>query len=141
MKPLHDFFYRFPQDYLQMSGRCRVRIYSRQRGAHTVLLTELSTNAGESISSACDRIATDLAAKKGLNPKTTRWIQQELAHDEQPEAFDEVQFTWDSDATASAPQWLRLDDEQVEMLTGQSRSILGLRLGEPQPADDVVASP
>lgn len=141
MKPLHDFFYRFPQDFLQMSGRCRVRIYARNRGAHTVLLTELGTNAGESISSACDRIATDLAAKKGLNPKTTRWIQQELAHDEQAEVFDEVHFTWDSDATAGAPQWVRLDDEQVEMLTGQSRSILGLRLGEPQPADDAVASP
>jgi hypothetical protein len=140
MKPLHDFFYRFPRDSVQMSGRCRVRIFLRNRGAHTVLLTELNTNAGESISSACDRIATDLVAKKGLNPKTTRWIQHEPALDGQPDIFDEVHFTWGSDMTAGAPQWLRLNDEQVEMLTGQSRSILALRLGDPQPADDALVS-
>ena len=141
MKPVQDYFYRFPQESSRMPGRCRVRIYRRSNGSHIVLLTELDASAGESISSACDRIATDLAAKKGLNPKTTRWIQQELAHDEQPEVVDEVQFTWDSDFTAGDPQWLRLDDEQVELLTGQSRSILGLRLGEPPPADEAVTSP
>ncbi|MFN3333808.1 MAG: hypothetical protein ACK47M_14975 [Caldilinea sp.] len=140
MKPLYDFFYRFPRDYLQMSGRCRVRIYPRNRNAHTVLLTELSTNAGESISSACERIATDLAVTKRLNPKTTRWIQHDPTRDDQPEVCDEVQFTWDGDFTASDPQWQRLDDEQIEALTGESLSALSRRLGDPQPADDAVAS-
>jgi hypothetical protein len=140
MKPLHDFFYRFPHDYLQMSGRCRVRIYPRTRGAQTVLLTELNTNAGESISSACERIATNLTATKGLNPKTTHWIQHDPTRDDQPEVFDEVQFTWDSDFTASDPQWQRLDDEQIEALTGESLNVLSRRLGDPQPANDAEAS-
>lgn len=138
-RPLHDFFYRFPHDHLQMSGRCRVRIYQRNRGAHTVLLTELSINTGESISSACDRIATDLAAKKKLNPKTTRWIQHDPTLDDQSEVFDEVQFTW-NDATASTPQWQHLDNEQVELLTGESLRSLSRRLGDPQSDDAAVAS-
>ena len=42
MKPLIDYFYRFPSNHLyNMPGRCRVRIYKRKNGAHTVLLTEL----------------------------------------------------------------------------------------------------
>ena len=44
MKPLHDYFYRFPQDRFHIGGRCRVRIYKRGNGPHTVLLTELNSN-------------------------------------------------------------------------------------------------
>lgn len=141
MQPLYDYFYRFPHDSLQMSGRCRVRIYPGNRNAHTVLLTELSTNAGESISSASTRIATDLAATKRLQPRSTRWIQHEPAHDDQPDLFEEVQFTWDSAHTASEPQWQPLDAAQVEAWTGESLSALSRRLGDPQPTADAVAAP
>ncbi len=130
MKPLYDYFYRFPYEYLRVPGRCRVRVYKRNNSAHTVVLTELNTNSGESVASACERIVTDLAAAKGLDPKTTRWIYHDPPHDDLPQVFDELQFTWDSSNTASDPQWRHLDDEQAEALTGDSRSALNRRLGD-----------
>ena len=71
MKPIHDYFYRFPSEPHQVPGRCRVRIYRRKNGTHTVLLTELDTNTGESIAGACERIATNLAVgqrQRGARP-------------------------------------------------------------------------
>ena len=130
MKPLHDYFYRFPSEPHQVPGRCRVRIYRRKNGAHTVLLTELDTNTGESIAGACERIATNLAAVRELNPRTTRWIQHDPPHDDLPQVFEELQFTWDSDNTAHDPQWQPIDDEQAETLTGASLDDLERRLGD-----------
>jgi hypothetical protein len=132
LKPLHDYFYRFPPEASRMPGRCRVRIYKRKNGTHTVLLTELNTSAGESIASACERIVTDLAASKGLNPKTTRWIQHDPPDDELPHAFEEMQFTWDNN-TARDPKWQPVDDEQAEALTEESLSALNRRLGDVEP--------
>ena len=130
MKPIHDYFYRFPSEPHQVPGRCRVRIYRRKNGTHTVLLTELDTNAGESIAGACERIATNLAAVRELNPRTTRWIQHDPPHDDLPQVFEELQFTWDSDNTAHDPQWQPIDDEQAETLTGASLDDLERRLGD-----------
>jgi hypothetical protein len=130
MKPLRDYFYRFPPESLRTRGRCRIRIYKRKNGAHTVVLTELASNSGESISSACERIIQDLVATRGLNPKTTRWIQHDPPHDGLPQTFDELRFTWSGNDTASDPQWQRLADEQVEALTGDSLGALSRRLGE-----------
>ena len=65
MKPIHDYFYRFPSEPHQAPGRCRVRIYKRANKGHTVLLTELNYNPGEPVAGASARIATDLAARWG----------------------------------------------------------------------------
>jgi hypothetical protein len=69
----------------------------------------------------------DLVVAKGLNPKTTCWIQHGPLHDDLPQVFEELQFTWDSNNTATDPQWQHLDDEQVEALTGDSLSALNRR--------------
>ncbi|MBP7964065.1 MAG: hypothetical protein KA003_18935 [Caldilineaceae bacterium] len=131
MKPLIDYFYRFPSNHLyNMPGRCRVRIYKRKNGAHTVLLTELDVNSGETITNACERIATDLTSARKLNAKTTRWIQHDPPHDDLPHVFEEVQFTWGSRKTATDPQWQQLSDEQAEALTGESVSALNRHLGD-----------
>ena len=130
MKPLYDYFYRFPSVPYQVQGRCRVRIFRRTTGVRAVLLTELDSNPGESIAAACDRIATDLVATRALNPKTTRWIVQDPPHDNLPQVFEEIQFTWDEHARASDPQWQPLTDEQVETLTGDTLASLNRRLGE-----------
>jgi len=130
MKPLQDYFYRFPNEQLGIRGRCRVRIYERKNSAHTVLLTELNSNLGGSINSACDRIATHIAATKGLSPKTTRWIQHDPPHDDLPQVFDELLFTWDANNRASDPQWRRLEDEQAEALTGEILGDLIRPLGD-----------
>jgi hypothetical protein len=130
MAPSHDYFYRFPLERLQPAGRCRVRIYERENGTHTVLLTELNSNSGESITSACERIATDLVRAKGLNPKTTRWIEHDPPHDGLPQVFDELHFKWSSDSTARDAQWQDLTDEQAEEFTGDSLGALSRRLGE-----------
>lgn len=129
MKPSHDYFYRFPHAQLGVRGRCRVRIYERKNGAHTVVLTELDSNSGESIASACELIATNITAIRGLNPKTTRWIQHIPPHDGSPQAFDELHFTWDG-KKASNPQWQGLVDEQAEALTGEILDSLNRRLDD-----------
>lgn len=135
INPLLDYFYRFPQEHIHnLTGRCRVRIYKRKNGSHVVLLTELDTQSGESITSACERIATDLAATKKLNAKSTRWIQHDPPHADLPPTFDEIRFTWDSHQTATDPQWQRLDYEKVEALTGESLNSLNRRLGDVAPA-------
>lgn len=133
MKPLYDYFYRFPSESYQAPGRCRVRLYRRKNGTHTVVLTELDSNTGESIASACERIATNLTAVRALNPKTTRWIYHELPQDETAQIFEELQFTWDDDNTARDPQWLPIDAEQAETLTGATLEDLERRLGDPGP--------
>ena len=130
MAPTHDYLYRFPSDIIHISGRCRVRLYERNNGGHTVLLTELNSNSGESITSACDRIATGLVEAKRLQPETTRWIQHEPPYHGNPQLFDELRFTWTDDDVASDPEWQRLTDEQVEALTGESVNTLNLQIYE-----------
>ena len=52
------------------------------------------------------------------------------SHDDEPHVFDELHFTWNSNNTASDPQWERLDDKQAEALTGDILDTLNRRLGD-----------
>jgi hypothetical protein len=140
MKLLDDYYYRFQDMQLHMPGRCRIRIYKRRNGAHTVLLTELETNIGESITGSCERIATDVVLRTALNPKTTRWIQHELPHhdptfdglpqEDLPQVFDELRFTWSTDLRASAPHWQHLSEAEAMALTGDSLSAIARQMGD-----------
>ncbi len=129
MQPLQDYMYRFPHESTRIFGRCRVRIYTRKKSAHTVLLTEVS-NSGETITTACTRIASDLTARWKLNPKTTQWIQHTPPQADLPIEFMRIKFTWDQNKHADDPQWERLTVEQVEELTGESLAALNRRLGD-----------
>jgi hypothetical protein len=131
MALLHDYVYRFPLDRMHMAGRCRVRIYQPETGGHTVMLTELNQNPGESIASACDRIATDLAARWQLDPQTTRWLLQDMTLDVPSLRLDEVTFVWDGKRRAAAPQWLAASDDQIREWTGVTLNTLDRRLGDP----------
>ncbi len=147
MKPIADYYYRFQDKQLRRPGRCRVRIYKRKNGAQIVLLTELATNTGESITGSCEHIATDLAATKGLNPKTTRWIQHELPEvdptydsasddlpqDDLPQIFEELQFDWGSGVRASKPRWREMSEDEAVSLIDTTLAALARRMGE---ADD-----
>ena len=139
MQPIHDYFYRFPQDQMRVAGRCRVRVYKSKNGIHTVLLTELRNNRGESIAAAADRIATDLVARWGLNPKTTRWIEHAPPDDDLSEEFGELKFTWDSAKTALDSQWRAMAGEEAEALTGDSLSALNRAMGDLGPKTDEAA--
>ena len=145
MQQLYDYYYRFRDGQLHMPGRCRVRIYKRLNGTHTVLLTELASNTGESISGSCANIATDLVMVKRLNPKTTRWIQHDLTDDDHSQddppngsppqedlgqVFDELKFTWSKDKQARDPQWQQLSAEEAMNLTGESLNSLARQLGD-----------
>ena len=130
MKPEYDYFYNFPPGPLRVRGRCRVRVYARKNNAYTIVLTELNSNVGESITEACASIATDLTALRGLNPKKTRWIHHDPPHDGEAHVIDELRFTWDNSHHASDPQWQPLDDMQVEALTGDTLEMLNRRLGD-----------
>ena len=130
MKPLLDYFYRFPNEYLRMRGRCRVRIYERDNGTHVVVLTELDTNSGESITSACDRIATSLAATRGLDPKRLD------GYNTIPRTTSCRRYSMSCTSLGMArtqrrdPQWQRLGDDQVEAMTGDGLDALNRRLGD-----------
>ena len=130
MTPLQDFIYRFTGDHQHMAGRCRVRIYRRTPRTHTVLLTELNFNSGEPVAEASARIATDLAARWKLNPRTTRWVQHDGSRETVPPRFDEVQFTWDGNRVASRPQWQSMSGVQAEALTGDSVTNLNRGIGD-----------
>ena len=107
-----------------------MRLYKNKNGTHTVLLTELDSNAGESIAVACDRIATGLAARWDLNPKTTRWIEHTPPQDDLAEEFGELKFTWDSDKVAHDPQWRHLAGEEAESWTGDSLEAMNRSIGD-----------
>ncbi|MBX2998881.1 MAG: hypothetical protein KF893_10255 [Caldilineaceae bacterium] len=130
MPSFQDYIYRFPRESYQLSGRCRVRIYKRKNGSHIVLLTDVSNNTGESITTASARIATDLLARWNLNPKTTRWIQHTPPEADLPAEFAHLTFTWGADKRAEAPQWQPFTAEQVERLTGEPLNALNRRLGD-----------
>lgn len=95
-----------------------------------MLLTELDSNSGESIASACEQIATNIAATRNLDPKRTRWIQHDPLHEDLPQVFNELRFTWDGNNRASDPQWKHLNDEQAEALTGEVLGALNHQLGD-----------
>ena len=142
MKPIYDYYYRFQGAQTRRPGRCRVRIYKRKNGTHTVLLTELATNTGESITGSCEQIATNLVATKKFNPKTTRWIQHEAPDidpgydstgDALPQVFEELLFEWGSGARASEPQWQVMSEEEATSMIGVSLAALARGMGE---ADD-----
>lgn len=130
MKPYKDYMYHFPHDSFRISGRCRVRIYKRKNGTHTVLLTETRNNHGEPMTTVCDRIATNLVSRWGLNPKTTQWIQHSLPDPGSATEFEHLTFTWDENARADHPQWQSLSSEQAEIMTGEILSSLNRRLGD-----------
>lgn len=130
MKPLHDYFYRIPNRQPIRTGHCRVRIYKGKNSAHIVLLTETSSNTGESIAAASDRIATDLAMRWSLNPKTTRWIEHVLPEDDNATEFGEWKFTWNGDRVACNPEWKDLTSETVEALTSETLNDLNRSLGD-----------
>lgn len=130
MPAIQDYIYRFAGDQQQMAGRCRVRIYKRANKGHTVLLTELNYNPGEPVAGASARIATDLAARWNLNPRTTRWVQNDGTDEALPPRFDEVEFTWDGKRVASQPRWTSLSGVQAEALTGESVATLNRAIGD-----------
>jgi hypothetical protein len=140
MKPIHDYFYRFPQDQMRAAGRCRVRIYKSKNGIHTVLLTELRNNRGESIAAASDRVATDLVMRWGLNPKTTRWLEHIPPDGDHPQEFDELKFTWDDGKIAHTPEWRSIKSEEAEALTGESLDALNRAMGDFEPRIEEASS-
>lgn len=130
MTPTQDYIFRFARDYLHMAGRCRVRIYERKNRAHTVLLTELNDNPGESIASASEQIVTELAARWKLSAPSTRWIHHDATHENGAPQFDELEFDWDSNRVANQPRARRLSESQVEELTGADLATLERRIGD-----------
>lgn len=101
---------------------CGLRIYNTETGA-VVILSELADNPGISVTNAIEQLATEIAKRYALNPKTTTWIEHygpfsyypQDGDDPNYETFDKITFAW-RDNIASAPQWKRLSQEQVQAL-------------------------
>lgn len=131
MTPTQDYVYRFNPLHSPMAGRCRVRIYERERGVRVVLMTELNDNPGDSIAGACEQIATELTARWELKSQSTRWVLHDATAENLPPLFQEIRFAWDVDQMASDPRWQQMAMRDVETLTGETLASLDRRIGEP----------
>ncbi len=130
MTATQDYVYRFNPMHSPIAGRCRVRIFERERGERVVLLTELDDNPGESIAGACEQIASELTARWTLKSRSTRWVLHDATAENLPPLFQEIRFAWDANQVASDPRWQQLAKAQVEELTGESLASLDRRIGE-----------
>ena len=117
MAPIEDYFYRYPVKPPQIAGRCRVRIYRKEKNVHVILLTEAKGNKGEPVAAVSAEIATDLVKRWKLSPKKTVWLDQVPSKGKKADAFGELKFTWSSDKVASKPKWRKITLEEAEELT------------------------
>lgn len=120
MALIEDYFYRYPVKPPQIAGRCRVRIYSLDKGKHVVLLTESKGNSGEPIAAVGAEIATDLTKRWNLTPSKTRWIEHVPAKGKAADKYGELKFSWSKDKIASKGKWARLTIEEAEELTDET---------------------
>lgn len=112
-------------------SRCLLKLWDNEDGA-VVMMVELLDNPGQSVTNACEEIATRAVADFGLTPAQTRWFEhypeeRAFRHGKErilsKETFDEIEFHWMKDGLgrdiASTPQWHRVSREEVELLVGE----------------------
>lgn len=117
-----DQIYRYRSLAAQRQGYCRLRIYKRRAAVHTVLLTEVSNNPGQSITAASEVIATGLVARYHLDPATTLWIEHWPADSRaspMEDAYAAIKYQW-TNGVAANPSWQRVSLERAEEMVGTS---------------------
>lgn len=94
-----DTVYPYKGDW-EHEAKCRVRIY--ELPAYTVVIaTELPDNPGTSVSNFAEYLATMICAQYEIRPERLKWIQhypRRGQHDQFPEEFDLVTFTFHPEA-------------------------------------------
>lgn len=106
-----DAVYHYHHPTTGAPAHCGLRIYAGPAG-RVVVLTELGSNPGISVTNAAAEIATGLAAMYRLDPVTTTWIEHYngdsyKGRNRIDDTFDEVKFLWRG-GVATDPNWRRL---------------------------------
>lgn len=105
-------------------AHCGLRIFPRT-GKHVVILTEMDSNTGISVTNDCEHLATLVLRDYELHPNFTIWIEHYSPHSysqnpgaDESETYDLIQFNWNGQHF-SAPRWCRLTYAEVNALCGQ----------------------
>lgn len=100
---------------------CHLRIFQDKTGT-IIIVTELATNPGLSITNAAEILASKIVKQFHLNPHTTRFIEHygqesyELEEGrERADTFDEVIFSWQG-KQAMDPEWRPVHTEEITNL-------------------------
>lgn len=112
--PEHRVISRYRFDGLfHTESVCQVDIFGFGTDCPTVILTELPTNPGISVTNAVERLATRIYREwfqpTGVNPKAIRWIDHYGRTPRFPEMWHEVTFDFALDAHEyGVPRWRRM---------------------------------
>jgi hypothetical protein len=106
---------------------CHLRIF-QDKTATIIIMTELATNPGMSITNAAEGLTSKIVKQFHLNPQTTRFIEhygQESYELEEGrdhvDTFDEVTFSWQG-KHATNPEWRPAHTEEItNLLTATKR--------------------
>jgi len=102
-----------------------VKEFGRTRAiSQIVVLTELASNPGMSVTNAYEDIATHLVKERNLDPFRVIWFEHYPAEGQRKESFDLVTLTWKMRRAgwlARSPEWHRVSEKLVMELLGENK--------------------
>lgn len=100
---------------------CHLRIF-QDKTKTFVIVTELVTNPGMSVTNAAEVIASKVVNQFHLNPETTRFIEhygqesyEYTGGRKRVDVFDDVTFTWNG-TNASSPKWKPANGTEIQKI-------------------------
>ena len=104
---------------------CHVRIFDRGAQPPVVILTEIASNPGASVTNASEYIATELRSRHSLLRSTNPvWIEHYNGESYTeglfaPDRFGTIAFAWDANRAAyRSPEWRPLAASELQTLLG-----------------------
>ena len=105
---------------------CLLRIL-QDKGKTIVIVTELATNQGLSVTNAAEVLASKIVEQFHLDPTTTRFIEhygkESYGYEDEravADVFDEVTFVWNG-MLAMSPTWKRADGKEMKKLLKKNK--------------------
>ena len=92
-------------------------------GKRVIIITELDSNRGPSVTNVSEHIATDVINSKGWAPADCLWVEHYATTPKRdaPATWDGINYTWmlrDGRWVASSPVWSPMSDAAAGRLAG-----------------------
>lgn len=114
-------------------AHCHVRIVHGRRRHKLLIVSELASNPGMSVTNAFEDLLPQIAYAHGLDPEcltvVEHWGPFSYDDGERREEFSRFEYTYEPDrpcwivngrlGSFSSPRWVRASREEVELLAGQ----------------------